>query len=94
MRAANDLGRTKTALLRLAVKAHDRNEKSAEQFYAAGSRRKVKNLLHKASRKMVSFNYRVRSLVATNQISAETAIVLGGIGEPILEDMRILLGTL
>ncbi len=92
--ASNDLGKTKTALLKLALKARERKIASEQLFYASGTSRKVRNLLHKFSRKMVQFNYRVRSLVGGRQIGEETAARLRGLGEPILADMRTLLKAL
>ncbi len=94
VQASNDLGKTKTSLLKLALKARDLKIASETLYYASGTSRKVRNLLHKSSRKMVQFNYRVRSLVGKRQIGAETAEQLRALGEPILEDMRILLKSL
>ncbi|HEV7731219.1 MAG TPA: choice-of-anchor Q domain-containing protein [Candidatus Binatia bacterium] len=94
VQSSNDLGKTKTALLKLALKARERKIASEQLFYASGTSRKVRSLLHKSSRKMVQFNYRVRSLVGGRQIGAETAARLRGLGEPILVDMRTLLKAL
>lgn len=91
---SNDLGRTQAGLLRLAVKARDRKIASERLFYANGPRRKTTNLLHKAGRKMVSFNCRVRLLAGHQQIGAEASVVIRALGEPILVDMRTLLKAL
>jgi hypothetical protein len=91
VQSSSDLGKTTTSLVKLALKARERKIASEQLFYASGTSRKVRNLLHKSSRKMVQFNYRVRSLVGGRQIGEETAGVLRALGEPILDDMRTLL---
>jgi hypothetical protein len=92
VQAAQDLGTTKTQLTRASTKALDKTRTA--QGLVGGKRKKVKNSLHKASRKIVSFNARVRSRNGQRKIPAATREALLGLGEPILTDMRTLLKSL
>lgn len=89
---AQDLGKTKKQLARAAQKARDKT--AAAQGLVGGKRKKVKNALHKASRRMVSFNFRVRSRTGKKVIPEATRTALAALGEPILVDMRTLLKSL
>ena len=93
VRESNDLGKTKTSLEKLSVKARERTATS-QGLVTGGKRKAIKNTLHKGSRKMVSFNFRVRSLVGRRLIGGATAAALRELGEPLVEDMRALLKTL
>jgi hypothetical protein len=93
VQGATDLGRLERALERAVVQARERKI-AAETFDAAGQRKKAKSYLHKASRRMVHFNYRVRSLVGRRIIPDPTTEAFLELSDPILEDMRILLRTL
>jgi hypothetical protein len=92
VQAATDLGTTKTQLVRASTKALEKTR--AAQSQVGGKRKKVKNSLHKASRKILSFNARVRSRNGQRKIPAPTRDALLGLGDPILRDMRALLKTL
>ncbi len=94
VQSSTDLGRTKKSLEKSALKAREKKIASEQMFYGGGKRKKIKNALHKASRKMVSFNFRVRSLVGRKQIAAPKREALRALGEPILVDMRTLLKSL
>ncbi len=93
VRASDDLGRTKRSLEKLSVKARERTATS-QGLVTGGKRKAIKNTLHKGSRKMVGFNFRVRSLVGRRVIGDATASALRALGEPLLDDMRTLLKTL
>ncbi|HEV7734538.1 MAG TPA: hypothetical protein VGR62_20360 [Candidatus Binatia bacterium] len=92
VKGAQDLGKTKAQLERASVKALDKTR--AAQGLVGGKRKKVKNSLHKGSRKIVSFNFRVRSRNGQKIIPQATRDALLGLGEPILRDMKILLKSL
>lgn len=90
--AAQDLGKTKKQLSRAVTKA--RAKTVAAQGLVGGKKKKVKNALHKASRRMVSFNFRVRSRTGQNVIPQPTRDALNALGLPILDNMRMLLKSL
>ena len=74
------------------TKARDKTRTA--QSLVGGKRKKVKNALHKASRKIVGFNFRVRSRTGRRLIPETKRTALLALGEPILADMRTLLKSL
>ena len=92
LEAATDLGKLKTSLLRSATAARDK--KIAAETTDPANAKKVKKLLKKAIRKMVSFNFRIRSLNARKQIPDATRLPLVEQGDGIHKDMKALRSSL
>ena len=92
VQSATDLGKVKRSLLHSLTLARDR--KVAAEGIAATNQTVAKKRLKVAFRKMISFNFRVRSLVARKTIPRPTRNSLGDQGRPIQKDVQTLLRTL
>ena len=92
MQAATDLGRTQHSMLASLTKARDR--KVSAEGLAATKKKQATHRLKAAIRKMTSFGFRVRSLVARHLVPAPTRQSLESQGTSIHDDMKTLLRTL
>ena len=90
--AATDLGRTRHSMLASLTKARDR--KVSAEGLAATNKKQATHRLKAAIRKMTSFGFRVRSLVARHLVPAATRHSLESLGTSIRTDMKTLLRTL
>ena len=90
--AATDLGRTQHSMLASLTKAQDR--KVSAEGLAATNKKQATHRLKAAIRKMTSFGFRVRSLVARHLVPAATRQSLELQGTSIRNDMKTLLRTL
>jgi hypothetical protein len=70
VRAATDLGRTQHSMLASLTKARD--QKVSAEGLPAAKKKQAKHRLTAAIRKMTSFGFRVRSLVARHLVPAAT----------------------
>jgi hypothetical protein len=92
VRTATDLGRTQHSMLASLTKAHD--QKVSAENLPATKQKQAKHRLKAAIRKMTSFGFRVRSLVARHLVPAATRQALELQGTSIRNDMNTLLRTL
>jgi predicted deacetylase len=92
VQAATDLGRTQHSMLGSLTKARDR--KVSAEGLAATNKKQAKHRLKAAIRKMTSFGFRVRWLVARHLVPAATRQALESQGTSIQTDMNTLLRTL
>jgi len=92
VQAATDLGRTQHSMLASLTKARD--QKVSAEGLPAAKKKQAKHRLKAAIRKMTSFGFRVRSLVARHLVPAATRQSLELQGTSILADMKTLLRTL
>jgi len=92
VKAATDLGRTQQSMLASLTKARDR--KVSAEGLAATKKKQATHRLKAAIRKMTSFGFRVRSLVARHLVPAPTRKSLESQGTSIRTDMKTLLRTL
>ena len=92
VKAATDLGRTQHSMLASLTKARDR--KVSAEGLAATKKKQATHRLKAAIRKMTSFGFRVRSLVARHLVPAATRKSLESQGTSIRDDMKTLLRTL
>ena len=87
--AAQDLGKSKSALL-AGVSAAREKKQAAESADAAGSTRRANNALKKSMRKMIGFAHRLRSLRSRKTIPQGTRMALLDAADPILADLKTL----
>ncbi len=93
LESAQDLGKVKTSLLRSATAA--REKKIAAENTDPANAKKVKKLLKKAIRKIISFGFRIRSRNAVRAIpDADRRTALRTVGAEIQADMKTLMGSL
>jgi hypothetical protein len=92
VQAATDLGRTQHSMLASLTKARD--QKVSAEGLPAAKKKQAKHRLKAAIRKMTSFGFRVRSLVARHLVPAATRQSLESQGTSIRTDMKTLLQTL
>jgi hypothetical protein len=92
VQAATDLGRTQHSMLASLTKARER--KVSAEGLAATKKKQGTHRLKAAIRKMTSFGFRVRSLVARHLVPAATRQSLESQGTSIRTDMKTLLRTL
>ncbi len=92
VQAATDLGRTQHSMLASLTKARDR--KVSAEGLPATKKKQATHRLKAAIRKMTSFGFRVRSLVARHLVPAATRQALEFQGTSIRTDMKTLLRTL
>lgn len=90
--ASDDLGKTKTQLTKASAKAREKTVLA--QSLVGGKAKKVKNALKKARRKMISFNFRVRSRAGQKQIPQAKRDALNALGLPLQDDMKTLFKSL
>jgi hypothetical protein len=89
---SDDLGKTKKQLERASAKAREKT--ALAQDVVDDERKKGKNALKKARRKMISFNFRVRSRTGRNVIPQEKRDALDALGIPLQDDMKTLFKSL
>jgi hypothetical protein len=92
VRGATDLGRTQHSMLASLTKARD--QKVSAEDLPATKKKQAKHRLKAAIRKMTSFGFRVRSLVARHLVPAPTRESLDSQGTSLRNDMKTLLRTL
>src|SRR5262249_42034699 len=92
VQTATDLGRTQHSMLASLTKARDR--KVLAEGLPATKKKQAKHGLKAAIRKMTSFGFRVRPLVARHLVPAATRQSLESQGTSISTDMKTLLRTL
>ena len=90
--AAQDLGKLKKRLVKVATKART-NKQKAEGF-ATTKKKREKKLLKKAVKALSKFVHQVGSRAATKLLPPGTRQTLTAQTTPILADMKTLLGTL
>jgi predicted outer membrane repeat protein len=93
LNAAQDLGRLKSGLVKAATKARAKKQQ-AEGFVATGRKKQEKNAMKKAVKAVSSFLHKAKSHSATKLIPPATRQMLVDQTNPILGDMKTLLGTL
>ncbi len=91
--AAQDLGRLKSGLVKVATKARTKKQQ-AEGFVATGKKKQEKKAMKKAVKALSSFLHKVGSRSARKLIPPGTRQILTDQTNAILADMRTLLGTL
>jgi hypothetical protein len=89
---AADLGKTRPGLLRAVTQA--REKKIAAETTDPANAKKVKKLLKKSIRKMVSFGFRIRSLSARKNVPAATRDRLRVPAKDIQDDLKALMKSL
>jgi hypothetical protein len=90
--AAQDLGKLKTRLVKMATKVRTKKQKA--EGFATTKKKREKKLLKKAVKGLSRFVKKVGSRVATKLIPPGTRQMLTTQATPILADMKTLLGTL
>jgi hypothetical protein len=92
LNAAQDLGKLKKALVKAATKARTKKQKA--EGFATGNKKREKKLMKKAVKGLSKFLRKVGSRPATKLIPPAKRQLLTDQTNPILQDMRTLLGTL
>jgi len=89
---SDDLGKTKQQLTKASAKARDKTVQA--ESLVGEKRKKGKNALKKARRKMISFNFRVRSRTGRKIIPEAKRVALDALGIPLQDDMKALFKSL